>query len=263
MNVLQKWPTITLMVFISILSFNTPAHAQEELGVYEHLDDTISGNLTFTDELYNVVNLKQAIDKPTILALVYYECPGICSPLLNGLAEAMEKADIELGKDYQVFTVSFNDTEKPPLAMKKKSTYAKLLTHGDTDNGWHFFTGDSSNIYQLLNEVGFKVKKEGDEFIHPGTLIVLSPNGKITRYLYGSTYFLPFDIKMAVAEAAQERSGPTINKMLNFCFSYDPEGKKYVFNVTKISGSIILFFALAFLATLALKGRRKKTTNTK
>ncbi len=263
MNILQKWPTITLMVFISFLIINTPTQAQEELGVYEHLDDTISGNLTFTDELYNKVNLKQAIDKPTILALVYYECPGICSPLLNGLAEAMEKADIELGKDYQVFTVSFNDTEKPPLAMKKKSTYAKLLTHGDTDNGWHFFTGDSSNIYQLLNEVGFKVKKEGDEFIHPGTLIVLSPNGKITRYLYGSTYFLPFDIKMAVAEAAQERSGPTINKMLNFCFSYDPEGKKYVFNVTKISGSIILFFALAFLATLALKGRRKKTTNTK
>jgi len=263
MNVLQKWPTITLMVFISFLIINTPTQAQEELGVYEHLDDTISGNLTFTDELYNKVNLKQTIDKPTILALVYYECPGICSPLLNGLAEAMEKADIELGKDYQVFTVSFSASEKPPLALKKKSTYAKLLTHGDTDKGWHFFTGDSTNIYLLLDEVGFKVKKEGDEFIHPGTLIVLSPSGKITRYLYGSTYFLPFDIKMAVAEAAQERSGPTINKMLNFCFSYDPEGKKYVFNVTKISGSIILFFALAFLATLALKGRRKKTTNTK
>lgn len=258
MNRLMKWPIITLMVFISLFFQNYALTAQEELGVYEHLDDTISGNLIFTDELYNKVNLKQAIDKPTILALVYYECPGICSPLLNGLAEAMEKADIELGKDYQVFTVSFNDVEKPPLAMKKKSTYTKLVTHGDTDNGWHFFTGDSTNIYQLLDEVGFKVKKEGKEFIHPGTLIVLSPNGKITRYLYGSTYFLPFDLKMAVVEAAAGRSGPTINKMLNYCFSYDPEGKKYVFNVTKISGSIILLFALIFLGTLTLKGRRKK-----
>ncbi len=246
--------TFTLLVFSA---FTNLLFASEELGIYEHLDTYISDDLVFTDELYQEVNLKDAINKPTILVLVYYECPGICSPLLNGLADAMQKAEIELGTDYQVFTVSFSHTENPLLARKKKSTYSKLLTHGDTDKSWRFFTGDSVTISRLLDQVGFKVKKEGKEYIHPGSLIVLSPTAKITRYLYGSTYFLPFDLKMAVVEAQAERSGPTINKMLKYCFSYDPAGKKYVFNVTKVSGTIILLMALGLLSTMIFNRKRK------
>jgi protein SCO1 len=252
-----------LALSLFFISLSNPSFSQEnpvsnELGVYEHLDEYISDDLVFTDELFNEVNLKEAIDKPTILCLVYYECPGICSPLMNGLAEAMDQVDINLGKEYQVFTVSFNSVEKPPLARKKKQTYAKLVSHGDTENSWRFFTGDSAMIEKLLDEVGFKVKKEGTQFIHPGTLIMLSPDGKITRYLYGSTYFLPFDLKMAVVEAQAGRSGPTINKVLNYCFSYDPKGQKYVFNVTKISGTFILLLALALLATMLFKGKKSK-----
>jgi protein SCO1/2 len=234
------------------------AEPDNELGIYEHLDEYISDDLVFRDELYNEINIKDAIDKPTVICLVYYECPGICSPLLNGLAEAMDKADVELGKDYQVFTISFSHTEKPPLALKKKKTYTKLVSHGDTENSWKFFTGDSITINRLLNEVGFKVKKEGKEYIHPGSLIMLSPEGKITRYLYGSTYFLPFDLKMAIVEAAQGKSGPTINKVLNYCFTYDAEGKKYVFNITKVSGSIIILIAAALLIGLVLSSRKRK-----
>lgn len=245
-----------LLAFFS--AFSPSIIAQEELGIYEHLDEYISDDLVFTDELYNEINLKENIDKPTVICLVYYECPGICSPLLNGLAEVIEKSDLVLGTDYQVFTISFNPVETPPLAQKKKNTYTKLVTHGDTKTGWKFFTGDSTNINKLLNEVGFKVKKEGKEFIHPASLIMLSPESKVTRYLYGSTYFLPFDLKMSVVEAAQGKSGPTINKVLNYCFSYDPEGKKYVFNVTKISGTIILLMALGLLLSLIVKGNRKK-----
>lgn len=248
--------SVLLIVFPSFIL------AQDELGVYEHLDEYISNDLVFTDELYNEVNLKESIDKPTILSLVYYECPGICSPLLNGLAEAMDQATMELGDDYQVYTISFSHTEKPPLARKKKKTYQKLVSHGDTDSSWRFFTGDSVTISRLLDQVGFKVKKEGKEYIHPGTLIVISPKGKITRYLYGSTYFMPFDLKMAIVEASEERSGPTINKMLKYCFSYDPEGQKYVLNFTKISGSIILLVAFILLGTLLVKGRKKKQINT-
>jgi len=254
---------LALLAFsLFFISLSNPCFSQEnpvsnELGVYEHLDEYISDDLVFTDELFNEVNLKDAIDKPTILCLVYYECPGICSPLMNGLAEAMDQVDINLGKEYQVFTVSFNSVEKPPLARKKKQTYAKLVSHGDTENSWRFFTGDSAMIEKLLDEVGFKVKKEGTQFIHPGTLIMLSPEGKITRYLYGSTYFLPFDLKMAVVEAQAGRSGPTINKVLNYCFSYDPKGQKYVFNVTKISGTFILLLAFALLATMLFKGKKR------
>lgn len=261
----MKYLTVLVFTFLLSFSFQTAfsenkkdeTNKDDQLGIYEHLDDYISDDLVFTDELYNKVNLKDSIDKPTILALVYYECPGICSPLLNGLAEAMDKTDIDLGKDYQVFTVSFSHTETPPLAMKKKQTYAKLVTHGDTKNSWKFFTGDSVTIYKLLDEVGFKVKKEGNNYIHPASIIVLSPKGKITRYLYGSTYFLPFDLKMAVVEAQEGRSGPTINKVLNYCFSYDPKGNKYVFNFTKVSGSIILLLVGGLFLGLVVKGRNK------
>lgn len=249
---------IAFITSVPFIGFTEEDKTDNQLGIYEHLDDFISDDLVFTNELFEEVNLKQSIDKPTVIALVYYECPGICSPLLNGLAEAMDKSDIELGTDYQVYTISFSHTEKPPLARQKKKTYTKLVSHGDTKNAWKFFTGDSSTIYQLLDDVGYKIKKEGKEYIHPGAIIVLSPEGKITRYLYGSTYFLPFDLKMAVVEAAAGRSGPTINKMLNYCFSYDPEGKKYVFNVTKISGSFILILAGGLLFTMMMKGRKRK-----
>ena len=258
----MKHLAILALSFI-LIHFALPAISEEvkpenQLGIYEKLDQYISDDLVFTDELYNKVNLKESIDKPTVLVLVYYECPGICSPLLNGLAEAMEKSDINLGKDYQVYTISFSHTEKPPLARQKKKTYAKLLSHGDTDSSWKFFTSDGANIYQLLDDVGYKIKKEGKEYIHPGAIIVLSPDGKVTRYLYGSAYFLPFDLKMAVVEAAEGRSGPTINKVLNYCFSYDPEGQKYVFNVTKISGTLILLLAGSLLFTMVMKGRKRK-----
>ncbi len=261
MNLFNLRKSIT---FYSVLFVLFPAFliSQDELGVYEHLDEYISDDLIFTDELYNEVNLKESIDKPTVLSLVYYECPGICSPLLNGLAEAMDQTNIELGKDYQSYTISFSHTEKPPLARKKKKTYQKLVSHGDTDSAWRFFTGDSATIFRLLDQVGYKVKKEGKEYIHPGTIIVISPKGKITRYLYGSTYYMPFDLKMAIVEASEERSGPTINKMLKYCFSYDPEGQKYVLNFTKISGTIILVLAFLLLGTMLVKVRKKKSINT-
>jgi len=257
----MKYLTVTLIAILFSFSFQNAfsedKNTDKQLGIYEHLDDYISDDLVFTDELYNKVNLKESIDKPTVLALVYYECPGICSPLLNGLAEAMDKADIDLGKDYQVYTISFSHTETPPIARKKKQTYTKIVSHGDTENSWKFFTGDSVTIYKLLDEVGFKVKKEGTQYIHPASLIVLSPKGKITRYLYGSTYFLPFDLKMAIVEAQEGRSGPTINKVLNYCFSYDPKGNKYVFNFTKISGTLILLLVGGLFLGLVYKGRKK------
>jgi protein SCO1/2 len=243
-----------------IFGFISTLQAAEELGVYEKLDQYIQEDIVFTDENFNEVNIKNALDKPTIIAMVYFECPGICTPLLNGLADVMKKSDLELGKDYQVFTISFSHSETPVLAQRKKKTYAKMVGKGDLENGWHFFTGDSLMIDRFLDNIGYKVKQEGEEFIHPATLVVLSPKGKITRYLHGTDY-LPFDVKMAVVEAGMERSGPTINKILDFCFSYDAEGKKYVFNITKVSGSIIIVMALILLGTLMASNRKKKTKN--
>jgi len=251
------------LTIIILLSFLTPfiIKAQEELGIYEHLDEYIPGDLVFVTEDYDTVNLMEQIDKPTIIVPVYYECPGLCSPLLEGVSDVISKASIELGIDYQVFTISFNPAEKTRLAKEKKETYAKLVKKGpDVENGWIFHTGDSTNISKLLNSLGYKVKKEGKDWIHPGAIIVLSPEGKITRYLHG-VYFLPFDLKMAVVEASKGKSGPTINKMLQFCFSYDAEGKKYVFNITKVSGSLIILIAIGFFVTLVMKTKRSKKSS--
>lgn len=249
-----------LLVGLLIISQLSAEENPPELGIYEHLDEYIPDDLIFTDENYNQVNLKEAIDKPTVIALVYYECPGICSPLLEGVADVITKAKVDLGTEYQVFTMSFDPDEKPKLARDKKANYAKLVKNKDVQNGWSWFTGDSTNINNLLNALGYKVKRQGQEFIHPAALIVLSPDGKITRYLHG-TYFLPFDLKMAVIEASEGRSGPTINKVLKYCFSYDPEGKKYVMNFTKVSGSLIIFLALSLFLGLAFskKSRKRKS----
>lgn len=230
-----------------------------ELGIYEKLDQYIPSDLRFVNENYDTINLLESIDKPTVIVPVYYNCPGLCSPLLEGVSEVISRSQVVLGKDYQVYTISFNPVEKTKLAIDKKESYKQLVKGDiDVDNGWHFFTGDSVNINRLLDAIGYKVKKQGNDFIHPGAIIILSPDGKITRYLHG-VYFLPFDLKMAVVEASQGKSGPTINKMLQFCFSYDAEGKKYVFNVTKVSGAIILILALGLFMTLFIKNNRSKT----
>ena len=244
---------ISLLFAIQLTATDEPP----DLGIYENLDQYIPDDLVFTDENYNVINLKEQIDKPTVIALVYYECPGICSPLLEGVADVITKAKVDLGSEYQVYTISFDPTEKPKLAKDKKANYAKLVKNKDVTNGWTWLTGDSTNITNLLNSLGYKVKKEGQEFIHPAALIVLSPEGKITRYLHG-TYFLPFDLKMAVIEASEGRSGPTINKVLKYCFSYDPEGKRYVINITKVSGSLIIFLAISMFLGLAFSKKNRK-----
>lgn len=253
---------IVSLIIVFSFSLNAqqdqPQTVPDSLGIYEKLDQKIPGNLEFITETYDTVKLNALIDKPTVLVMVYYECPGICSPLLEGVADVISKSDLNIGEDYQVFTISFDPSETTRLAKDKKKNYLKLVKGIDASEGWTFFTGDSVNINRLLNGLGYKIKPNGEDWIHPGALVVLSPEGKITRYLHG-LYFLPFDFKMAIVEASKGRSGPTINRVLQYCFSYDPEGKTYVFSITKITGTIILFFALLLFLVLILKKRKKKT----
>ncbi|MBT3302143.1 MAG: SCO family protein [Bacteroidetes bacterium] len=252
----------SLFLLLFSISLFAVSHSQEkempEIGIYEQLDKYIPTNLEFYDIDSNLVKLSSLIDKPTVLSLVYFTCPGICSPLLDGLAEVIDWADIELGVDYQVFTISFNYSETPSLAKSKRFNYLKQIEKEVDEDAWKWFTGDSVNIYGLTDAVGFKFKREGKDFIHAGTLILLSPDGKVTRYLYG-TKFNQFDLKMAVMEASEGKSSPTISKVLQYCFSYDADGKKYVFNVTKIGATVVILFAVIFFLILVLK--RKKTEN--
>jgi len=162
---------------------------------------------------------------------------------------------MELGKDYQILTISFNYNDTPEKAVEKKKNFLQRHSKAHSKD-WIYLTGDSANIYPLVNAVGFKFKKAGVDYIHAAVITIISPKGKITRYLYG-TNFLPFDVKMAIVEAQKGIARPTINRVLEFCFSYDPEGRKYTLQVTRITGTIILFFALIFLFYLIIKSRRK------
>lgn len=252
---------LPILIGLSLISPSL-LKAQAELGIYEHLDQYLPKDLVFVNDNNDTVNLLSQINKPALIVPVYYECPGLCSPLLEGVADVISRSDMEIGKDYHVLTISFNPDEKTKLAKDKKANYLKLVkTGGDIERGWIFYTGDSANISKLLNSLGYMVKRTGKDWVHPSATVMISPGGKITRYLYG-VYFLPFDLKMAIVEASKGRSGPTINKMLNFCFSYDAQGKKYVFNITKVFGSLIILAALGFFISLVLKTKRMKKTTT-
>jgi protein SCO1 len=233
-----------------------------EIGIVEHLDDYLPDSILLINEKGEQVWLKDVIDKPTIINFVYYRCPGICSPLMEAVASVMDKSDLTPGEDYQVLTISFDPSETIDLGIRKKTNYLNLMSNkvDEAKKGWLFFTSDSASIIRATNATGFKYKRTGNDFLHAASLTVVSPDRKITRYLNGM-YFLPFEWKMAIIEASKGKSGATLNKVLRYCYSYDPVGQTYVMNVTKISGTIILFFAVILLLFLILKPKRKKIIN--
>jgi protein SCO1 len=254
---------ILMLAFTGLVSLTASAQDENpyEVGMVEHLDTVIPANLIFNNEQGQPVQLRSVIKKPTILSLVYYDCMGVCPTLLSGVSDVIEKMGLELGKDYQVVTVSFNYDDTPAKSVEKKPNFLRKHSRPHAAD-WHYLTGDSTNIYSLTNAVGFNFQRAGNDFMHPACIIVLSPGGKVTRYLYG-TSFLPFDVKMAIVEAQKGQSRPTINRVLEYCFSYDPEGRKYTLQVTKISATIIIFFAALLFILLMVRSSRKKTRTQK
>ena len=226
------------------------------VGIDEKLGEQIPLDLRLVDETGQSVSLRQLIDKPTVLTLNYFRCPGICTPMLTNLAATLNKiVDLEPGKDFQVLTVSFDSRDTPQIAAGKRENYLKLLKRPFPPAAWRFLTGDDASTRTLADAVGFELEKQGENYMHPGAVVVLSPEGRVTRYLYGIT-FLPSDLQMAVGEAAKGLVRPTISKALAFCYSYDPEGRTYVFNITRLAGSIFMVAAGVFVAVLVFKGRR-------
>lgn len=249
---------IILKASISFGQDDKDLYSDFEVGIIERLDDTIPENIQLTNEKGELVFLKDQIDKPTAIIFVYYRCPGICSPLMDGLADVVQKSDLNLSEDYQVITISFDPTETYDLGVKKKKNYQSLIQGKNTQDGWKFFSADSLNIARATQATGFRYKKVGNEYTHAATVIIVSPEGKITRYLNG-TYFLPFEFKLAIMEASKGQAGPTINKLLQYCYSYDPVGQAYVLNITKVTGTIILVMGLIVFLLLMLKKPKKKS----
>jgi protein SCO1/2 len=227
-----------------------------EIGIVEKLGDHVPLDLELYDESGRSVTLRELVDKPVILNLVYYRCPSICNPLMSSIAEVLRQGDMKAGDEFAVLTVSFDYSDTPELAAEKKKNYFNTLPPDFPEAGWRFLTGDSANVEALTDAVGFKYQRDGNEFVHSAALMALSPEGKIVRYLYG-LYYLPFDFKMAMLEASEGRVGPTVSRVLLYCYSYDPEGRKYVFNITRVAGAagLVSVFALALALTIRSKKR--------
>ena len=255
-----SWFTMLFLLFVTLINVNTASAGTEkemEVGITEHLDKYIPDDIMLTDQNGKLVNLKQLIDKPTVICFVYYRCPGICSPLMNGLAEVIANTSLALGKDYQAITISFDSRESYELGQKKRETYLKKIK-GQDGSGWTFFTGDSANVAKATNALGFGYKFVNNEFMHEGALMMISPEGKITRYLKGIS-FQPFEFKLAVYEASKGKSAPTLIKVLTYCYSYDRKTERYSLEVTRIAATLTIILGVSLLTYLLIRGRRKKS----
>jgi protein SCO1/2 len=228
-----------------------------EVGIEEKLGGYPPYDLGFLDSKGDSVYLRQLIGKPTILTLVYYHCPTICMPLLEGVADVVTKTDLDPGKDYNIVTVSFDEYDSPKTAARIEKNITNSVKRMLPPGSWRFLTADSSTIAALTGSVGFHVKRVDRDFAHGAALIVLAPDGKVVRYLYGLSY-MPFDLKMAVAEAGEGKVMPSITRVLQFCFSYDPEGRKYVFNMTRVMGAVVVILAVGYVIVISTVGRSRR-----
>jgi protein SCO1 len=253
----MKKKLVFAVSIIITLSFGSYAQVDQspEVGIIEHLGKQIPLDLKFVNDKFDTVTLKQLINKPTILSFVYFDCPGLCSPLLEGVGNVIKKTDLELGKDYQVITISFNFRDTPQKAKEKKNRFVKKYSQGKGD-GWIFLTTDSATIYKITDATGFKTKAVGLDFVHPSAIIAISPTGMITRYLYGIT-FMPTDFKMAIVEANKEQPRPTIQRILLLCYSYDQTSQHFALDVVKIAGIIVVFFTLVFIVVFLIRPKKK------
>ena len=230
-----------------------------DIAIEEKLGHYLPVDAVFRDENNTRVDLKKSITKPTIIAPVYLSCMHECPMLLTGLAQVLGKLEnAAAGKDFQVITLSFDENDTPAIALDKKRNYLKAIPRPFPGDAWRFLTGDAANIRKFTDAIGFRFQRDGEhDFSHPITLVVVSPDGKIVRYLEGIS-FLPFEVTMALTEASEGRTGSPARKAMMYCFSYDPLKKSYVFNILKVTGTAMVLFVGGFFAYLMITSKKKR-----
>ena len=228
----------------------------KQIGLDQKLDAQIPLDLSFRDEQGATVTLRQFFGRrPVVLTMVYYECPMLCTMVLNGVLNSAKAMSFDIGKDYDIVTVSIDPTEKPILAEAKHTMYAGLYGRPDGAAGWHFLTGEEASIRQLAAAVGFRYvyDKQSQQYGHASGIMVLTPEGRVSRYFYGIEY-LPRDLRLALVEASGGKIGTPVDAILLTCFHYDPTTGKYglvisqvvrwagLATVLAIGGMMLVFF---------------------
>lgn len=234
-----------------------------DVGIDQKLNQQIPLDLTFRDETGKQVQLKDFFGKkPVILTLVYYECPMLCTLVLNGLLKALRVLSFDAGKEFTVLTVSFDPKEKPALAAAKKEGYLHDYTRPTAAEGWRFLTGDDESIRKLASAVGFRYTwdEKLQQYAHATAIMILTPEGKISKYFYGVDYS-PKDLRLALVEASQNKVGTRVDQILLYCYHYDPLTGKYgwaALTVMKIAGAITVVALATFMIVMFRRDLRRQ-----
>jgi protein SCO1/2 len=227
----------------------------ENVGIDQHLDAQVPPDLAFTDDTGRPVKLGDYFGhKPLILNLVYYNCTMLCGEALAGLTGAMKMVEFNVGDEFDVLTVSFNPQETPEIAAAKKQDYLKRYGRPGAAAGWHFLTGPAESINALTKAVGFQYQYDAKstQYAHATAIMVLTPQGRISRYFYGVDY-PPKDLRMGLVEASQGKIGNAVDQVLLYCYHYDPATGKYgavVSNILRLGGGLTIVIVGSLLLIL-------------
>ena len=229
----------------------------QNVGIEQHLDEQIPADLSFRDETGKPVHLGDYFGKkPMILNLVYYNCPMLCGEVLSGLEGALRVLKFDVGKEFDVLTVSFDPRETPDMATRKKAEFLKRYGRAGAAEGWHFLTGPQESIDALTKAAGFQYQydpKTG-QFAHATAIMILTPEGKIAQYYYGVDY-APKDLRLGLIQASENKIGTLADQVLLYCYHYDPTTGKYgaiISRVLKLAG-IATLLGLGILMTVLIR----------
>jgi protein SCO1/2 len=230
-----------------------------EVGIDQKLNALVPLELEFQNEAGRTVRLEECVGgKPTILVMAYYRCPMLCTQVLNGLVHGLKGVPFDIGDKFNVVTVSFAAREKPELAARKKSTYVEDYGRPGADQGWHFLTGEQPAIDALAEAVGFRYSydKDKDQFAHGSGIMILTPQGRVSRYFYGIG-FDPLDLRLGMVDASERKIGSPVDRALLLCYGYDPNSGKYTplaMDLLRTSAALTL---LGLVAGMGLAWRRE------
>jgi protein SCO1 len=256
------WPSHALAQkdLLNLRAIDHPAPLKE-VGIDQKLDSKLPLDAHFRDEAGRDVRLGDYFGKrPVVLALAYYDCPMLCTRILNGMVEALKTLTFEPGQEYEVVVVSFDPRERPPLAALKKASYLKEFGRPETSPSWHFLTGDMQPIKELTNAVGFRYVYDvhTSQYAHASAIYVVTPDGRMSRYYYGIE-FSPKDIRLGLIEAARNRIGSPVDQLILYCYHYDPSTGKYtplVTNILRVAGAATVFALGGFISLMLIRDRR-------
>jgi protein SCO1/2 len=248
--------------------YNAPAGASptaaflSDVGIDQHLDGELPLDAVLHDETGHEVRLGDFFrDKPVVLALVYYRCPQLCTQVLNGFLKSSQAVPLEIGRDYQVVTVSFDPNEGPELAAEKKRQYVRAYRRDGAEQGWHFLTGDAPAIERLTSAVGFRYRYDSAsrQFAHASGIVIVTPDGRLSRYFYGIDYS-PHDLRLGLVESSAGRIGSPVERVLLLCYHYDPLTGKYglaIAGVLRAAGGLTVLAVGLFLVAMYRRERRR------